>query len=167
MHIDLDNYEYKCIVNDILSNREFKKLENYKHHSTNRLEHSKRVSFYAYKMCKNLGLDYKSAARGGLLHDFFLNSYDESGKKDLLLSHPLIALYNANKHFVLNDTEKDIIRSHMFPVNIKIKPKYKESYVITLVDKVSCIYERFMDCKDKTEFNVGKVIIYIMLVFNS
>ena len=166
MHIDLNNYEYKCIVNDILSNREFKKLDGYKHHSTNRLDHSMRVSFYSYKICKSLGLDYKSAARGGLLHDFFLNSYDGIGKKDLLLSHPLIALYNANKHFTLNDKEIDIIKSHMFPINIKIRPKYKESYIITLVDKLACVYERFIGCKVMTEFNVGKIMIYMFLIFS-
>ena len=65
MHIDFDNYEYNAIVKDILDNREFKKLEGYKHHRINRFEHWKRVSFYAYKFCKKLLLDYVSASRGG------------------------------------------------------------------------------------------------------
>ena len=90
MYIDYENNEYKSIISDIINNREFKKLEGYKHHSTNRLEHSLRVSFYSYKICKRLGLDYVSASRGGLLHDFFLNTYKGTSKKNLL--------HNQNHH---------------------------------------------------------------------
>ena len=105
MYIDFDNYEYNSIVNDILSNREFKKLEGCSHHSTTRFEHSKRVSFYAYKICKRFNLDYVSAARGGLLHDFFLNSYERGNCNKLLVNHPMVALYNSKKHFKLNEKE--------------------------------------------------------------
>ena len=58
MKIDFDNYEYKEIVKDILNNREFKKIELCPHHKINRLVHSKRVSYYSYKICKKLGFDY-------------------------------------------------------------------------------------------------------------
>ena len=163
MHIYYDNYEYNEIISDILNNREFKKIEGFKHHSTNRLDHSRRVSFYSYRICKRLGFDYVSAARGGLLHDFFINTYKNCNKKKLLVNHPMFALYNANKHFVLNDIEKDIIRSHMFPVNMKVIPKYKESYVITFVDKMACVYERFIGCKTSISFSFGKAFVYMLL----
>lgn len=164
MHIYYDDYEYNDIVSDILNNREFKKIEGFKHHSTNRLDHSKRVSYYSYRICKRFGFDYVSAARGGLLHDFFINTYKNCNKGELLVNHPMISLYNANKHFVLNDIEKDIIKSHMFPINIKIIPKYKESFVITFVDKISCVYERFMGCKFKAQFGFGKVMLYLFFI---
>ena len=64
-----------------------------------------------------------SAARGGLLHDFFTNSYKDSKKGNLMKNHPKIASNNATKHFNINDKEKNIIESHMFPLNIKAKPK--------------------------------------------
>lgn len=166
MHIDYDNYEYKNIVNDILCNREFKKLEDYKHHGINRIEHSKRVSFVSYKICKRLGLDYVSAARGGLLHDFFLNKYVKKERTDLLFNHPDIALYNSNKHFKLNNMERDIIKSHMFPVNMKCIPKCKESYVVSIVDKIACIYERFVGCKVRMKFCISRLIIYMFIIFN-
>lgn len=60
--------------------------------------------------------------------------------------------------------EMDIIKSHMFPINMKIKPRYKESYVVTLVDKIACGYERFAICKYKTAFNIGKGMIYMFLI---
>lgn len=166
MYIDFNNYEYNGIVKDILDNREFKKIENYRHHGTNRLEHSMRVSFYSYKICKRLSLDYVSAARGGLLHDFFMNSYKRCDRKKLLIDHPKYALYNAKKHFKLNKKEKDIIKSHMFPVNIKEIPKYKESYIITFVDKLACIYERYAVCSGNIGYRLGKNFIYVILLLN-
>lgn len=166
MYIDYDNNEYNDIVEDILNNREFKKIEGYKHHGTNRLEHSKRVSFYSYKICKFFKLDYVSAARGGLLHDFFINSYKKTVKRKLLVNHPMIALYNAKKHFKLNSMEKDIIKSHMFPVNLKIIPKYKESYIVTFVDKLACVYERYSVCIGNLGYNISKSFIYMIVLLN-
>ena len=81
MKIDINNYEYNEIIKDILNSREFKKIEACPHHKINRLEHSKRVSYFSYKVCKSLNLDYVSAARAGLLHDFFLNKYNNNWKE--------------------------------------------------------------------------------------
>ena len=166
MYTHYDNYGYKDIVNDILCNREFKKLEDYKHHGINRIEHSRRVSFISYKVCKRLGLDYVSAARGGLLHDFFMNKYIKKHKTDLFFNHPDIALYNSKKHFKLNNIEKDIIKSHMFPVNMKCIPKYKESYIVSLVDKLACVYERIIGCKIKMKFGISRLLVYSFIIFN-
>lgn len=166
MHIDLDNSEYNNIIDDILCNKQYKKIEVCSHHGISRLEHCKRVSFYSYKICKKLNLDYVSAARGGLLHDFFNNRYATAKKKELLYKHPEIALYNSKKHFVLNEIEEDIVLSHMFPINIKYKPRYRESYIITFVDKVACIYERYIGCKNKARFKLGQHIIYVVLLLS-
>ena len=164
MFIDDDNYEYNNIVKDILENREYKKLENYKHHGINRLEHSKRVSFYSYKICKCFGLDYISASRGGLLHDFFKNNYKKYSRKKLLIEHPTYALYNARKYFKLNEIEKDIIKSHMFPINIKTIPRYKESLIVTIIDKVACIYERYAVCSSNIIFKYSRIFFVCSLI---
>ena len=64
--------KYIKLVQDILDNEEFSKMGEVKHHDSNRLDHSLKVSYYSYKIARKLHLDYKSVARGGLLHDFFL-----------------------------------------------------------------------------------------------
>jgi uncharacterized protein len=64
--------EYINLVKDILMNEEFKRLKEFYHHNSSIYEHARRVSFLSYKICKYLKLDYRAAARGGLLHDFFL-----------------------------------------------------------------------------------------------
>ena len=63
--------QYTCLVQDILDNKEFKKMENIVHHGLDRKGHLVRVSYYSYKVCKLFGLNYEDAARAGLLHDFF------------------------------------------------------------------------------------------------
>ena len=53
---------------------------------------------------------------------------------------------NAQKLFILNEIEKDIILKHMWPVTFSA-PKYLESYIITFVDKYCAIKEWSNYCK--------------------
>lgn len=131
--------QYLYIINKIMENEDFKKIENIKHHNTNRLDHSLKVSYYSYKIAKSLKLDYEDVARGGLLHDFYTDKISECKKvKDKIklfsIQHPKDAVNNATTYFNLSEKEIDIIECHMFPVDYKI-PKYAESWIVSLVDK--------------------------------
>ena len=132
--------EYLYIIDHILKNDEFKKMSDIKHHNTTRMDHSLKVSYYSYKIAKSLRLDYEDVARGGLLHDFYINEIRNCNKiKDKILlfstKHPNEALINASKNFELSEKEENIKKSHMFPVDYRI-PKYAESWIVSLVDKV-------------------------------
>ena len=137
-----DDIEYMEIVSEILKNREFNKLKDFTHHKTTRMEHSKRVAYLSYRICKKLDLDYVSAARGGLLHDFFISDEDRNAKDRFVSTfvHPKEAVDNSMRVFGINEKEKDIIKSHMFPINISL-PKYAESWIVSMVDKVVGSYE--------------------------
>lgn len=50
------------------------------------------------------------------------------------------ALANAQKYFDITPVEADIIEKHMFPMNIAL-PKYKETVVIIMVDKICGAWE--------------------------
>ncbi|TFH38732.1 MAG: hypothetical protein E4G96_10060 [Chrysiogenales bacterium] len=132
--------EFHDSVNDILANEEFIKLKNYFHHNSSIYEHAVNVAYFSYRICKFMKLDHRSAARGALLHDFFLYDWRNHDVPDLPrekyhgIEHPGIALTNAEKHFVLNDMEKDIIVKHMWPLTIS-PPRYKESFIVTFADK--------------------------------
>ena len=134
---------YEEITKDIMANRKFQRIAQEKHHGLTRMEHSVRVAKYVYKISKNLNLDYVSATRGALLHDFFLTK-EYLNTKGLACGvvHPYIALANANQYFELNEIEKNAIEAHMFPLNTTL-PKYKESWILTAVDKGVAIYECF------------------------
>ena len=137
--------EFILLVDDILHNQEFRKLKEFFHHSNHIYDHVIRVSYISYVIAKALHLDYRSAARGGLLHDFFLYDWRERKANDASKAthgreHPHIALANAKKQFAVSDLEADIIVKHMFPKTCAM-PRYKESYVVSLSDKISAIYE--------------------------
>jgi uncharacterized protein len=120
-------------------------LKNYtQHHHSNRLEHSINVSFASYKIAKKLKLDYRSTARGGLLHDLFYYDW-RTTKFDLgthAYIHPRIALRNAEHITQLNKVEKDIIIKHMFGATIA-PPKYLESWIVSIVDDYEAEHEFF------------------------
>jgi len=133
--------EFIRITNDILDNDEFKKLKFCNHHKITRYEHCFNVAFLSYKVSKLLKLDnYKEITRAALLHDFYTNEVDGLSNRKKLRKHPKIALKNANKYFKLNGMQKDIIVNHMYPVT-KTIPKYKETYLVDLIDDYSAIKE--------------------------
>ena len=159
--------EYLLIINNIMENEEFKNMNNIKHHNTTRLEHSLKVSYYSYKIAKSLKLDYQDVARGGLLHDFYteeIKNCDTLKDKIILFStkHPNDAVYNATNYFDLSEKEINIIKTHMFPVDYRI-PKYAESWIVSLVDKVLS----FGEVSKKFSYKLTYVFnLYLLFVFN-
>ncbi len=132
--------EYYEAVGDILQHEEFLKLKDFFHHNSSIYHHVHDVAYFSYRISKFLKLDYRSTARGALLHDFFLYDWRSHDVPDLPrekfhgLEHPVIAVANAKKYFSINDIEEDIIKKHMWPLTI-VPPKYKESYIVSFADK--------------------------------
>lgn len=132
--------EYYEIIREIGEHKEFLKLKEYFHHNSSIYSHVHDVAYLSYRICKFLKLDHHSAARGALLHDFFLYDWRNHDVPDLPrhkyhgIAHPAIALANAHKHFSINEIEADIIRKHMWPLTI-VPPKYKESFIVSFADK--------------------------------
>ena len=158
--------EYKKIVKDIFRNVEFKKLYNIEHHGISRMKHSIKISYYSYKIAKKLRMDYVSVARGGLLHDFFLDGDERSAKKKFFdtFTHPKRALQTSIDNFDVNDIEKNIIVSHMFPIYLSL-PKYKESILVNTVDKVIGFKEmlRGFGCKFIYQFKYSYVFVLLLM----
>ena len=158
--------EYLFIINNIMKNEKFKTIENIKHHNTTRLDHSMKVSYYSYKIAKSLRLDYEDVARGGLLHDFYTDKINECKKirekiKLFSVKHPRDAVNNASTYFDLSDKEINIIATHMFPVDYKI-PKYAESWIVSLVDKVLSFGEFSKKFSYKLTYIFNLYLIFIL-----
>lgn len=162
--------EFEEIIKPIIENKEIQKMKYYMQHAdVSCFEHCKNVAYYSYYICKKLNLDYKSAARASMLHDFFLYDWrlpatDRKGFH--AFTHPRTSLDNALKYFELNDKEKDIILKHMWPVTIKL-PKYKESYIITLTDKFSALFETMKYYNKKPGFQkiYSNFVIFLAILF--
>ena len=134
--------EYLEYVKEILDSEEFQKRKNFEHHENESVyEHSLKVSYDSYLYAKKHNLNVRDISIGGLLHDFYYKPWkDNTEKKPLFKKHGFVhakeALENSCKNFpdLMNDRVKDIISKHMFPLNIKF-PKYKESWIVTMMDK--------------------------------
>lgn len=159
--------EYKRIIKDILRNKEFKKLYNIEHHGISRWEHLIKISYYSYRIAKRLNFDYKSVARGGILHDFYLDGDERSNKNKFIdtFIHPKKALQTSNTIFNLNNIENNIIISHMFPIYPSI-PKYKESILVNLVDKVIGLKEMVTEYHYKFKYRFNYLfVLFIVFTF--
>lgn len=130
-------------IEDIMDYEKFLKIKEINHHFESTIfDHSVDVAYASYKITRKLGLDYKSAARGGMLHDFFLYNWRKVVPEEGLhgFVHPMIAYRNASEKFELNKIEKDIILKHMFPLTIK-PPMFLESMIVSLMDKTCATAE--------------------------
>src|SRR5690625_5115411 len=137
--------DYMALVEDLLENEDLLKLDEITHHRyTTRLIHSIFVSYVSYRIAKRFKLNVRAVARAGLLHDFFHEDREqiaamEKGSHNFV--HPQLAVENASTITELSDLEKDIILKHMFLCTTTGLPRYKESFVVTCVDKYCAISE--------------------------
>lgn len=151
---------FDTIANEIINNKFYKELKRESHHGLNRYEHSLRVAKNTYNIARKLNIDYVSATRAALLHDFFLNEdFGEIKGIKKGTTHPELAVFNAKKYFNLNQKEEDAILTHMFPLTIK-PPKSMEGIVLTMADKSIAVYEY-------GRFKLSMTIsVWLLFIFN-
>lgn len=150
--------EFYMCIDTLLENEQVQRLDNFiQHYCFTRLQHSLDVAYYSFFLSKIFGWDSKSAARAGLLHDLFLYDRHADGNtvKKHLRQHPMIALKNAKEICELNKVEEDIIKKHMWLITLR-PPRYKESYVVTFVDKYCALRELAIAAFAKTERDARK-----------
>lgn len=160
--------EFFSIIDDIISNDTVKQMKNYRQHcNTSCYKHCMQVAYFTYIACKKLKLDYISATRAAMLHDLFLYDWRKKYRNIELpglhaFVHPQIALKNASEIFDLNVIEKDVILKHMWPVTISF-PRYRESYIVTVMDKYSACLETYIYLKNKLQRKTFYRYAYIFL----
>ncbi len=162
-----DISEFNEILKDIKDNETVLEMKNYRQHfETTCYEHCLTASYYCYKVCKKLKLDYISATRGAMLHDMFLYDWRKPNPSGGLhaFKHGKIAYKKASEIFDLNDIEKDMIIKHMWPVTLGF-PKYPETFILTLVDKYCATEESFYDFVHNFSFKNTLKHAYLLLIF--
>ena len=155
--------EWFQIVETILRNDEFQRRKLFPHHHDMSVwDHSIFVSFRSFVTGGIFHCDKRVCAIAGLLHDFYPLAwlYDEelakldggkymerlSRKEPLFKRHGFTHGKEAAENYIkffpeLEDKRiTDAIEKHMFPLTIRL-PKYKESFIITLVDKTNSVHE--------------------------
>lgn len=165
----IDKDEFYNLIEDIVSNRNFQKLKNYnQHYNTSCYEHCYKVSYDCYKISKKLGWDYVSATRAAMLHDFFLYDWHDKTverKGFHAFTHPKKACENASILFDLNEKEKNMIKTHMWPLTFKYVPKSKEGLLLTFVDKYCAVNESWTYYKKGINSNMTFKYAYLLIGF--
>lgn len=125
---------------DIVASERMKQELQYKQHgSCNCYDHSVAVArlsiTLAERFCRKA--DMESLIKGALLHDYYLYDWRVKDKNRQMhgFGHAGKARLNAERDFELSEIALDIIEKHMFPLNIRL-PRYKESFIVCLADKV-------------------------------
>lgn len=135
--------EYLSLIEQLLYSSEFAALASYRHHKMNRQQHSFNVSWYAFRLAKLFRLDAAAVARSGLLHDLFYYNFRDAEytKNEHIYEHPQQALENARQLTDLSPKEEDIILNHMWPMCPQHHTHYKETYLVSMIDKYCCLLE--------------------------
>ena len=141
----LSDKDWVSCVEDLLNRPEVMRMKDFTHHkNTTCFEHCVHVSYLSYKFLENRGIDGRSVARIGLLHDLFLYQREELHSRirriTHLFTHGKRALLNAENITELTKKEQRAIARHMFPLTI-IPSISKEGMLICLYDKVCCFRE--------------------------
>lgn len=102
-------------------------------------EHCERVVRASYLLDKTLHLhsNKRDLLMGAFLHDFYL--YDWHEKDDSHKWHGFFhaakAARNARAHFNVNPRVEQVIKTHMWPLNITKIPTSREGWIVCLADK--------------------------------
>ena len=138
-------------IKEIIEKSRLAETNQYIHHgNTTILQHNIAVARKAYWISRKLKLKIseKELVFGAMLHDYYFYDWHVKDKAHRLHGyfHPNLSLLNAMEDIELTIIEQDIIRKHMFPLTL-IPPKYKESIIVCLADKLCVLDETFHRCK--------------------
>lgn len=133
---------------DILLSEGMKLTRTHKQHGTTTVfAHCVHVACMSVRIARRLQVqvDVPAMVRGALLHDYFLYDWHVSHREHRWhgFRHAGWALANATRDFELGKIERDIIKKHMFPLNPAL-PRYKETVIVSLADKL-CAIDEFFD----------------------
>jgi len=122
-------------------------MKQYRQHAvSNTYDHVCHVAKMSHKIEKGLllrNIDEKSMLRGAMLHDYYQYAF-----RDHPISvwkhgttHAGKALENAESAFLLTDKERNIIYSHMWPLNLTHLPRSREAWIVSVADKICAVQE--------------------------
>ncbi|MDO4623483.1 MAG: HD family phosphohydrolase [Eubacteriales bacterium] len=136
---------YQDLVTPYLKKEPICRMNHFMQHgTTTTMAHCANVARTSYMLNAKLRLhaDEKALVRSAILHDFFLYDWHDGKpeRKRHGFTHPEAACKNAMHYFQLTGKEKNVIRSHMWPLTIRSVPKCREAFIICATDKYcSCI----------------------------
>ncbi len=144
-----ENDRFNATMRVMTADPRVQRMQRYSQHQGNTTyQHCLNVANQSYRLAKvlHLKIDGKSLAVGAMLHDYYLYSTGDMdiGSYTHGVSHPQTALQNAEQCFTLNERERNIIESHMWPLTLTHLPKGREAVLVSLADKYCALIEMCM-----------------------
>ncbi|MCR5108604.1 MAG: HD domain-containing protein [Lachnospiraceae bacterium] len=136
--------EFNDHIRELLKDPKIVRMKDYTQHGNiSTYKHCLRVARKSYDIAHkmNIRINMKEMLKGAILHDYFLYDWHYKGDKLHGYHHPHIALRNALMDFKLTEREKNIIKSHMWPLTLTHIPKCREAFIVCLADKICSLEE--------------------------
>ena len=137
---------FRRILRSVTDTKEAQQMRQYiQHGSVSTYDHCIRVAMLSYRINRKfqLGAEEESLIRGAFLHDFFLYDWHDPAYRHTLhgFRHPECALKNAERYYILDGKERNIIRSHMWPLTLFAIPMCREAAIVCFADKCCSLQE--------------------------
>ena len=133
--------EIDTVLEEIRKDKHVQEMKKYiQHGQVSTYEHCERVAAVSYQVDKKLHLnsDRKTLLKGAMLHDFYLYDWHERGDGSHRLhgfSHAERAEKNAEKYVGADPKVQEVIRTHMWPLNLTRIPRTREAWIVCAADK--------------------------------
>ena len=138
------------------------------HRGSNCYLHSFKVAKKAFHHALHYKhVDLEAILYAAILHDYYLYDWrkDKTKKKHHGARHPYIAAAQAKRDFAISELTSKIIKSHMWPINIKEFPSTKEARILSYSDKDIALTEALCSKKYKAK-REEKYYNYISKLFD-
>ena len=137
--LQIQNLEFDQMTGALLKDPKYCQMKQYiQHGRCSTYDHCIAVAKLCFLWGRKLPIEVKEKemVRGALLHDYYLYDWHNYDGKRHGFRHAKIAEKNASRDFKLSELEKEIIRCHMWPLNISSIPLCREALLVCLADKV-------------------------------
>ena len=150
----IDYSLFDKLYNEIcLTERYLGMKEHLAHADVSTFDHSVNVAraCYTYVVDNKIKCDLKALIKAALLHDYYLYDWHKSPKFTFHgFKHALTAAKNAERDYGITKKEKNIIESHMFPLNPLHFPRCREAWILIKFDRKCSLSEVFSEKKRRT-----------------
>ena len=142
------------MAREVMREGRYAEMKKYYSHSDVTVHaHCIKVAFAAYRFAveHRIRCDLRSLVRGALLHDYYLYDWHDPNKGFRWhgFKHHRFALQNAERDYELNDRERRIIYTHMFPLTFWCIPTSREAWLVSIADKMVATEETLRKYKKK------------------
>ncbi|MGI6117460.1 MAG: HD domain-containing protein [Bilifractor sp.] len=157
-------------LNRLKRDRNVLKMQQFSQHRGNTTyQHCVNVAKCSFYLAQKLhwNIDENALATGAMLHDYYLYTATEEPVNGYRhgIDHPVIALHNAEEIWDLNECERNIIYSHMFPLTITKIPHHKEAWLVSMADKYCALREASTGREGNKEIEPGANTPWISRLF--